>query len=118
MLYGSGNRDERHYPDPDRFDASRNPTDHLTFGYGTHGCAGQALAKIEAHAVLRALASRVRRFEVGEPVRHLNNTVRGCPRFRCCPSSGTSRVWYGPEVRGRNPGHPQSPPFVHDESFY
>lgn len=77
MLYGSGNRDKRHYPDPDRFDASRDPADHLTFGYGTHGCAGQALAKIEAHAVLRALASRVRRFEVGEPVRHLNNTVRG-----------------------------------------
>lgn len=77
MLYGSGNRDERHYPDPDRFNAARNPMDHLTFGYGTHGCAGQALAKIEAHAVLRALASRVRRFEVGEPVRHLNNTVRG-----------------------------------------
>ena len=77
MLYGSGNRDERHYPDSDCFDASRNPAGHLRFGYGTHGCAGQALAKIEAHAVLRALASRVRRFEVGEPVRHLNNTVRG-----------------------------------------
>ncbi|GAA3827384.1 MULTISPECIES: cytochrome P450 [Amycolatopsis] len=77
LLYGSGNRDERQYPDPDSFDIQRNPVDHLAFGYGTHTCAGQALAKIEAHAILRALAARVRRIHVGEATRHLNNVIRG-----------------------------------------
>ncbi|WP_433502849.1 cytochrome P450 [Pseudonocardia halophobica] len=81
LLYGSGNRDERRYPEPDRFDVNRNPVDHLAFGYGTHACAGQALARLEAHAVLMALATRVRRFRVGEPVRHLNNVVRGLERL-------------------------------------
>lgn len=77
LLYGSGNRDDRHYPDPDRFDVTRNPVDHLSFGYGTHACAGQALARIEAQSVIAALARRVHRFDIGTPTRHLNNTVRG-----------------------------------------
>lgn len=77
VLYGSGNRDERHYPDPDRFDVGRNPTDHLSFGYGTHACAGQALAKLEAQSIIAALAKRIRRFHIGAPTRHLNNTARG-----------------------------------------
>jgi cytochrome P450 len=77
LLYGSGNRDERQYPDPDRFDVLRNPVDHLSFGYGTHACAGQALARIEAHSVIAALARRVHRIEIGTPTRHLNNCVRG-----------------------------------------
>ena len=81
LLYGSGNRDERHYADADRFDVTRNPVDHLSFGYGTHTCAGQALARIEAQSVIAALAKRVRRFHIGEPVRHLNNVVRGLERL-------------------------------------
>ncbi|TCK21964.1 cytochrome P450 [Pseudonocardia endophytica] len=77
LLFGSGNRDERQYPDPDRFDITRNPVDHLSFGYGTHACAGQALARVEAQSVITALAARVSRFDIGSPVRHLNNCVRG-----------------------------------------
>jgi len=76
--YGAANRDERHFPDPDRFDVRRNPADHLGFGFGNHGCAGQGLARLEAHAVLRALAERVRHIALdGEPVRALNNITRG-----------------------------------------
>lgn len=76
--YGSANRDERHFPGPDRFDVRRNPVDHLGFGYGNHACAGQGLARLEAHAVLKALAARVERIELaGEPVRALNNITRG-----------------------------------------
>lgn len=41
ILFGAGNRDPRHYPDPDAFRVERNPVDHLSFGYGPHGCAGQ-----------------------------------------------------------------------------
>lgn len=76
VMYGAGNRDERHYPDPDRFDIDRNPTDHLAFGYGLHSCVGQPLARIEAHAVLDALARRNVRLEAGEPTWKPNNLVR------------------------------------------
>lgn len=76
VLYGAGNRDPRHYEDPERFDVRRNPIDHLSFGYGTHTCAGQGLARFEASAVIAALARRVRRFEVGETHRQLNNMTR------------------------------------------
>lgn len=76
VLFAAGNRDPRHYPDPDVFDVRRNPTDHLSFGYDTHTCAGQGLARLEAHAVLTSLARRVRHLEVGEPVRLLGNMVR------------------------------------------
>lgn len=77
MIYASANRDERKWPNPERFDARRNPIDHVAFGYGLHGCAGQGLARLEVHAILSALADRVARFETGTPVRRLNNVARG-----------------------------------------
>jgi cytochrome P450 len=79
---GSADRDERHYPDPDRFDVHRNPVDHLAFGYATHGCAGQGLARIEARALIESLLRRVDRIEpAGEPVRHEHPVVRGLERL-------------------------------------
>jgi cytochrome P450 len=78
VSYAAANRDERHFEDPERFDIRRNRVDHLAFGFGNHGCAGQGLARLEAHAVFKALASRVSRFELaGPPVRQLNNITRG-----------------------------------------
>ncbi|MET0453525.1 MAG: cytochrome P450 [Mycobacterium sp.] len=79
IMYGSANRDERHYGDTAAdFDITRDASDHVGFGYGLHACAGQAFARMEAHALLGALADRVERFDVvGPVVRHLNNTVRG-----------------------------------------
>jgi cytochrome P450 len=76
VLFGAGNHDERHYDDPDTFDVRRNPVDHLTFGYGPHGCAGQGLAKMEGHAVISALAKHVGSFRLGDEVRLPNNTTR------------------------------------------
>ncbi len=81
ISYASANRDERHFPEPDRFDIQRRPLDHLAFGMGNHGCAGQGLARLEAHAVFKALAQRVKRFAlVAEPERGLNNITRSCAR--------------------------------------
>jgi cytochrome P450 len=76
LLLGSGNHDPRHYDDPDDFLVERNPVDHLSFGYGPHGCAGQGLARLEAHAVIEALVSQVQRFSVGEEVRVPSNITR------------------------------------------
>ncbi len=76
VLLGAGNRDPRHYPDPDAFLVERNPIDHLSFGYGPHGCAGQGLARLEAHAVITSLSRRVERLVVGPEVRVPSNVTR------------------------------------------
>lgn len=76
ILFGAGNRDPRHYQNPDAFLVERNPVDHLSFGYGPHGCAGQGLARLEAHAVIEALSRRVKRLVVGPEVRVPSNITR------------------------------------------
>jgi cytochrome P450 len=76
LLLGSGNHDPRHYESPDDFLVERNPVDHLSFGYGPHGCAGQGLARLEAHAVIEAMAGKVQRLVVGEEVRIPSNITR------------------------------------------
>ncbi len=81
VLMGAGNRDPRHYEAPESFQVRRNPADHLSFGYGTHGCAGQGLARLEAFAVIGALARRVRRYTVGQGERRINNTTRSLDRL-------------------------------------
>ncbi|QTX04383.1 cytochrome P450 [Agromyces archimandritae] len=78
VFYPSANRDERKWGNPLEFDIARpDAAEHLAFSYGIHGCAGQGLARLEAQAMLGALAERVERFEVGEPVRRLNQLIRG-----------------------------------------
>ena len=77
VLFGSANRDESKWPDADRFDIGRHNFDHLAFGYGLHGCAGQALARLEGEAILEALVGTVDKIDVGQPVRHYNNVLRG-----------------------------------------
>lgn len=77
LLYGSANRDERRYPDPDRFDVTRNPVDQLGWGTGPHMCAGMHLARLEMEVMLEALLERVDRFEAGEPVLGNNRGLYG-----------------------------------------
>lgn len=59
VALGSANRDESHYPDPDRFDIDRRPDDHVAFGLGQHFCAGSHLARAEARIAIRALLDRL-----------------------------------------------------------
>jgi cytochrome P450 len=82
ILYASANRDERRFPDPDRFDVTRDAKDHVGFGHGVHRCAGGYLAELEMQSLLRAMAARVRRIEVGAPVVAMNNVLRGFRGFR------------------------------------
>jgi 4-methoxybenzoate monooxygenase (O-demethylating) len=77
MFYAAANRDPRRWADPDRFDLTRDPSGHVGFGMGLHQCVGQHVARLEAEAVLVALARRVRSIEPAGPVRrHHNNTLR------------------------------------------
>ncbi|SEH86229.1 Cytochrome P450 [Mycolicibacterium rutilum] len=57
LLNGSANRDERHYPDGERFDIHRNAA-HLSFGQGVHFCLGSALARMQARVALEEILSR------------------------------------------------------------
>jgi len=79
LLTASGNRDERHFPDPDRFDIHRTIDHHLSFGYGIHFCLGSHLARLEGRV---ALAEVLRRFPTWEvdwdhAVQAHTTTVRG-----------------------------------------
>lgn len=77
VYYGAANRDERKYPEPDRFDVTRNPTDHVGFGAGPHACVGMNLARLEMRALFEELAAKVKRFEIQSETRALNNVLRG-----------------------------------------
>ena len=77
LAYGSANRDETVFADPDAFDPGRpGVRQHVAFGQGIHACVGNVLARMEATAVLRALAARVDRLEVVDP-----DGVRYTPSF-------------------------------------
>ena len=74
----AANRDPAKWENPAKFDITRRASGHLGFGTGLHGCVGQAVARMEAECLLSALARRVKKMELtAEPVRRLNNTLRG-----------------------------------------
>jgi cytochrome P450 len=81
LLLGAANRDDREYPDPDRFIADRDPERTVYFGWGRHVCLGQWLARREAAIVLELMAERFPDYEVGERTRILTSTVRGFDRL-------------------------------------
>jgi cytochrome P450 len=78
FVFGSANRDEDQYPDPDRFDVRRNPRDHLAFGAGIHLCLGAALSRLEGMVVWETLLERTPNLRPNGPgVRSQNPLLRG-----------------------------------------
>ena len=77
VMYGSANRDERQYADPDNFIVDRNPRDHLALGHGAHSCIGQHLARMEIKALLMALVERVNQIQIDTPEPYLNSALFG-----------------------------------------
>ncbi len=59
LMYGSANRDERSFDDPDRFDVTRAHNHHVAFGFGTHFCLGSSLARIEIRVMFEELLRRI-----------------------------------------------------------
>ncbi|MBV9487693.1 MAG: cytochrome P450 [Frankiaceae bacterium] len=66
LLLGSGNRDDRVFVDPDRYDLDRDTSDLLSFGNGRHFCLGASLARLEARVVLEQLLTRVAGYDIAE----------------------------------------------------
>ncbi|MBV9292994.1 MAG: cytochrome P450 [Frankiales bacterium] len=59
LMYGSANRDPRHFDEPERFDVTRRPNDHIAFGLGTHFCLGAGLARLEIRVFFEESVKRV-----------------------------------------------------------
>ncbi|WP_157215173.1 cytochrome P450 [Flavisphingomonas formosensis] len=55
VILTSGNRDERHYDDPETYRMDRGSRDHLGFGGGLHSCLGAALARLEGRIALEEM---------------------------------------------------------------
>ena len=64
LLNGSADRDDRRFPDGDRFDIHREIGQHLSFGYGIHFCLGAALARLEGRVALDEVLRRFPEWEV------------------------------------------------------
>jgi cytochrome P450 len=83
MVYTSANRDEQVFADPHRFDISRDPNPHLSFGTGEHFCLGVHLARLEGRVFFEELLGRFSSIELaGEPTRqrsNLNNALKSLP---------------------------------------
>jgi cytochrome P450 len=78
VWFSSGNRDERVFADPDRFDVTRTPNDHLSFGHGPHYCIGAHLAKTQTRALFTAVFDRLGEVApAGEVVRLRSNFQHG-----------------------------------------
>jgi cytochrome P450 len=79
FLVGAANRDDRRYPDGDRFDIHRDVGQHLTFGYGVHFCLGAALARLEGRIALDEVLQRFPEWDVDLDNARLapTSTVRG-----------------------------------------
>ncbi len=83
MITGSAGRDERAFPDADRFDIHRTIDHHLSFGYGIHFCLGAALARMEGRVALEETFKRFPEWSVDREgtVPLYTSTVRGYSRL-------------------------------------
>lgn len=59
LLYEAANFDAEQFVDPERFDATRQPNDHVAFGFGAHFCLGNALARLEMNVMFERLLDRL-----------------------------------------------------------
>jgi len=63
-VMGAANRDPLQFPHPDRFDISRKPNAHLSFGLGIHRCLGEKLARSEGRIAFSRLLQRLPSIEL------------------------------------------------------
>jgi cytochrome P450 len=81
--YISANRDPEVFPEPYRFDVTRRPNDHVTFGPGgPHFCLGAHLARLETKILFQELLPRLDSIELAGSVERIrSNFVNGIKRM-------------------------------------
>ena len=80
LLYPSANRDERVFDRPESFDITRSPNDHMAFGFGSHFCLGNRLARMELSVMFDRLLDRLPDLALAEdeePPKRAANFVSG-----------------------------------------
>ena len=85
LMYSSANRDESQFDDPESFDVTRTPNNHIAFGFGTHFCLGASLARLEIRVFFEELLRRTSGWRIPdgeEPVWMPNAFVRGVESAR------------------------------------
>jgi cholest-4-en-3-one 26-monooxygenase len=83
IWYPSANRDEDVFPDPDRFDTSRQDNQHVAFGIGEHYCLGANLARLELTVIFQEILQRLKNPRlVGQPRRLRSNFINGVKEMR------------------------------------
>jgi cytochrome P450 family 142 subfamily A polypeptide 1 len=70
LLFESANFDEAVFDHPQRFDIKRDPNSHVAFGFGTHFCLGNQLARLELSLMTRRVLQRLPdlRLASGDPL--------------------------------------------------
>jgi cholest-4-en-3-one 26-monooxygenase len=92
MWYGSANRDEEVFEDPDRFDVSRNIPEHLGLGIGEHYCLGASFARTQLRSIFTEIITRVPDMEPAGPIRYLrSNFIHGVREMPVRFTPGTRR---------------------------
>ena len=67
LMFESANFDETVFGDPDNFNVQRDPNSHLAFGFGTHFCLGNQLARIELINMIGAVLKRMPDLRLADP---------------------------------------------------
>jgi cytochrome P450 len=70
-MWGSANRDEQVFGDPDAFRLDREPSQNLLYGAGLHACPGAEVSRLQLRVVMETLLAGTRRIApaAGQPVR-------------------------------------------------
>jgi cytochrome P450 len=81
LYYGAANRDPRAFDEPERFDVTRTPNDHVAFGGGgQHFCLGAQVARVEIEAMFRQVLTRLPGLQKAGPTEWLTSTFISGPR--------------------------------------
>ena len=66
LLVGSANRDDRVFPQADRYELDRDFTQLASFGFGRHFCLGASLARLESRVALQELVAKIADYDIDE----------------------------------------------------
>jgi len=84
-LLAAANRDPAQFPQPESFDASREPNDHVSFGEGIHFCLRAPLARLEGAIAIESMLERFPRLRLAHPEAQLvyrgSMALRGLSRL-------------------------------------